>query len=110
MKFKDFIAEDTPDPKWTRVKDDLDDDIKSSPKLMKLAKFICDSALHDGEDPTKVIKRMSGGSKRKALKMTVLDNMTAAAKEQYTPDEIELVFDHVLAAATGGTEFEWDSE
>jgi hypothetical protein len=99
------------DTMWLMVKSNLDPDILSDPKMRRLAHIFSRSMLtYDRENPIKSLLRISKGSRSKALELSK-DIMT----KHYGVDEseakdIEHVFDHVIAAATGGTEYEWDSE
>ncbi len=97
------------DPIWNRLEPALEDEIRNSPKLLKLAKVIAQTILHDGENPIKILLRMSGGSRSKGLELAI-GNLKDDFKKKYSKDDIDFVFDWVMAAATDGTEYEWERE
>jgi len=106
--FKTFLEE--VDNMWTLIKNDLDEDVLKDPKLVKAVKIMASVIItHDRQDPLKTIRRMSHGSKSKAINIAY-DICKNHYGLELSKEDFEYVFDHVCAAADGGTEVEWDSE
>lgn len=94
---------------WAIIKSSIDDEILNDPKLARLAKFFANNLFTDGINPMKTLERMAKSSRKAGIELAKsLINKQAA--HDYKNDEIEVVFDSVIAAANGGTEYEWMAE